>query len=116
MAKKIVLCFDGTWQDPRKQTNVIKIYKSILGEDKSSIPVGKPVQSLGVPTIKWYDKGVGTKWGNKIRGGFLGRGLAKNILQDAYRYLMPTTTESGDEVLSLRVQPWSVYGQKPSRA
>ena len=96
MAKKIVLCFDGTWQDPRKQTNVIKIYKSILGEDKSSIPVGKPVQSLGVPTIKWYDKGVGTKWGNKIRGGFLGRGLAKNILQ-GYKFLADNY-ESGDEI------------------
>ena len=96
MAKKIVLCFDGTWQDPRKQTNVIKIYKSILGEDKSLKRVGVTDPSPGVPTIKWYDKGVGTECWNRVRGLLTGHGLAKNILQ-GYKFLADNY-ENGDEI------------------
>ena len=95
MAKKIVLCFDGTWQDSDDNTNVTRIYRSILGEDKSPKPVGVTDPPC-VPTIKWYDEGVGTKWGNKIRGGLLGHGLNKNI-QQGYKFLADNY-ESGDEI------------------
>ena len=87
MAKKIVLCFDGTWNDPGANTNVIKMYKSILGEDKSPGRVGVPVPTPNENTIKWYDKGVGTARGNKIRGGLTGRGLSRNILE-GYKFLV----------------------------
>ena len=96
MAKKIVLCFDGTWNDPGANTNVIKMYRSILGEDKSPGRVGVPVPSPSEPTIKWYDEGVGTKRGNKIRGGLTGNGLARNILE-GYKFLVDSY-EDGDQI------------------
>ena len=67
MAKKIVLCFDGTWNDPDDNSNVIQIFRSILGEDKSAKRVDGGGTSPSVPTIKWYDAGVGTERWNKIR-------------------------------------------------
>ena len=96
MAKNIVLCFDGTWNDPDTNTNVIKIYRSILGEDKSPGQVGVPVPSPQVTTIKWYDKGVGTKRGNKLLGGITGRGLAKNILE-GFMFLVDNY-DDGDQI------------------
>ena len=96
MAKKIVLCFDGTWNDPGANTNVIKMYRSIRGEDKSPGRVGVLVPPPDGPTIKWYDEGVGTKRGNKIRGGLTGRGLSQNILE-GYKFLVDNY-EDGDQI------------------
>ena len=100
MAKNIVLCFDGTWNDPDSNTNVVKIYRSILGEDKSGVKgldrTGGRAPSPSVPTIKWYDKGVGTGRLNRVRGGLTGRGIARNILQ-GYKFLVGNY-ESGDKI------------------
>ncbi len=96
MVKKIVLCFDGTWNKPESNTNVIKIYRSILGEDRSPKSVGVTVPAPVEPTIKWYDKGVGTHSWNKVRGGLTGRGLARNILE-GYKFLVDNYI-SGDEI------------------
>ena len=90
------MCFDGTWNDPADNTNVIKIYRSILGEDKSPDRVGIRVPPPSAPTIKWYDKGVGTERWNRVRGGLTGRGLAKNILQ-GYKFLVGNY-DSGDDI------------------
>ena len=96
MAGKIVLCFDGTWNDPGANTNVIKMYKSILGEDKSPGREGVTAPSPNEPTMKWYDKGVGTQFWNKIRGGLAGRGLARNILE-GYKFLVDNYKD-GDQI------------------
>ena len=96
MAKKIVLCFDGTWQDSNDNTNVIKIYRSILGEDRSRNQVDETDPPHCAPTIKWYDEGVGTKWRNMVPGGLFGRGLAKNILE-GHKFLADNY-DSGDEI------------------
>lgn len=96
MVKKIVLCFDGTWNKPESNTNVIKIYRSILGEDRSPKSVGEDVPTPVEPAIKWYDRGVGTNRWNKVRGGLTGRGLARNILE-GYKFLVDNY-ESGDEI------------------
>lgn len=97
MAKNIALCFDGTWNCPSSNTNVVKIFRSILAEDKTPVPVrGGAVSPRGDPNIKWYDKGVGTKFGNIFRGGFTGRGLAKNILE-GYKFLVDNY-EEGDHI------------------
>ncbi|MBE12071.1 MAG: hypothetical protein CL744_00475 [Chloroflexi bacterium] len=61
MAKNIALCFDGTWNDPDSNTNVIKMHRSIIGEDRTPKPVGGAVAPRDESSIKWYDKGVGTK-------------------------------------------------------
>ena len=87
MTKKIVLCFDGTWNDPSSNTNVLKVYRSILGEDMSRDRVGVPVPSPNVPAMKWYDPGVGTKLSNILGGLITGRGLAANILE-GYQFLV----------------------------
>ena len=80
MSKKIVLCFDGTWNKPGEvtdgrdtNTNVERLFKSIVVQDGS--------------VLKWYDSGVGTKWYEHIRGGAFGYGLSLNIRQ-GYKFLI----------------------------
>ncbi|MDH3442568.1 MAG: DUF2235 domain-containing protein [Deltaproteobacteria bacterium] len=92
--KRIVLCFDGTWNKPadenlpaneQVETNVRRFFESV--EDMGADGVQQP---------KWYDEGVGTRWYNRYIGGALGIGLEKNIL-DGYKFLAQQY-EDGDEV------------------
>lgn len=92
MPKKIAVSFDGTWNTPDQNqddgdesTNVWKLHDAILPEDKKR---GRQ--------DKWYEKGVGTKWYNKLRGGAFGVGLSKKI-QEGYQYLVETF-EDGDQI------------------
>lgn len=109
MPKRLILCFDGTWNQPAKdearkalslperpeeavdqflgtsETNVAKLYRSI-----------PPHAGDGRLQQKWYDRGVGTRWYRRFRGGAFGRGLDRNILQ-GYAYLV-ATYEDGDEI------------------
>jgi uncharacterized protein (DUF2235 family) len=70
MRGRLVVCFDGTWNTAEDQTNVSRLYAAIADRD-----VGCRGQ------LKFYDEGVGTKFGDRVRGGTLGRGLDVNILQ-----------------------------------
>ena len=98
MAKKIVLCFDGTWNKPKQNepnTNVVRLYNSILGEAITEVPGNTskpPLDSI----IKWYDAGVGTKLDERLRGGLFGYGLSRNIRQ-GYKFLIDRY-EDGDEI------------------
>lgn len=66
--KSLVLCFDGTWNSLKSNTNVSRIYSEIADA------------STGCKTQqKFYDEGVGTKFGEKVRGGAFGVGLDRNI-------------------------------------
>jgi len=92
MPKRIILCFDGTWNTPDtdndesdRETNVCRFYKSL---QKHS--------SDGWEQRAWYDEGVGTKWYNRIRGGAFGLGLDRNV-QQGYRHLA-ANYDAGDEV------------------
>lgn len=100
MTKKIVLCFDGTWNDPSSNTNVVKIHRSIVAEDKTPSKLKKQIGgsalTLSTDDIKWYDAGVGTGFMNKYRGGILGRGLSKNIRQ-GYLFIVDNYVQ-GDEI------------------
>jgi uncharacterized protein (DUF2235 family) len=105
MLKKIMICFDGTWNTPHDEgeydetdadTNVVKLYRSVLGEDRRGIPEGTPVKSPSVKTIKWYDEGVGTKWYDHIKGGAFGFGLSRNI-REGYKFLIDHY-DPGDEI------------------
>lgn len=60
--KRIVFCFDGTWNklDAKNPTNVVTISEAIMPFDQQ------------VSQITYYDEGVGTQEGEKIRGGCLG--------------------------------------------
>jgi uncharacterized protein (DUF2235 family) len=95
--KRIVLCFDGTWNKPadenlpsdkQVETNVRRFYESLqeTGAD-------------GVKQVKWYDEGVGTHWYDQFIGGAIGTGLEVNIVQ-GYEFLSETY-EDGDQVFVL---------------
>lgn len=87
--KRIVICCDGTWNEPFENdspTNVVKTVRAICPADES-----------GVPQVVYYDTGVGT--GNavdRLIGGGLGAGLSRNV-QEAYLFLVSNYQE-GDEI------------------
>jgi uncharacterized protein (DUF2235 family) len=75
MARKLIVMFDGTWNNKKSETNVIRMREAIAssGPDDREQPC-------------FYDPGVGTHWYDKITGGAFGRGLSENI-QQGYRWL-----------------------------
>ncbi len=78
--KRLIVCSDGTWSTPEKETNVYKMWRAIGSKDKH-----------GNTQKAFYDEGVGTEgnWVERLLGGASGVGLDKNI-QDGYRFLMHT--------------------------
>lgn len=86
--RRLVICFDGTWNTPdsgKNPTNVVKILRAI------------PAQANGTSQIVFYDKGVGTgdivdRW----RGGLAGAGLMENVV-DGYRFL-GNNYDPGDQI------------------
>jgi uncharacterized protein (DUF2235 family) len=128
MAKRIVLCFDGTWNTPAEkfsglaqlherfarllglgnaemqaeiehvdpnagvETNVCRLYRSVLRLEGDATSRGELAQT------KWYDKGVGTDWYDRVSGGAFGLGLSQKI-REGYQYLS-NTYDDGDEVFA----------------
>ena len=95
--KRIVICFDGTWNKPadeklpvdrRIETNVRRFYDSV-----------KDNAADRTQQVKWYDEGVGTQWYDKYIGGAIGTGLELNIIQ-GYEFLAKQY-QDGDEVYVL---------------
>src|SRR5213593_3562987 len=95
--KRIVLCFDGTWNKPaddslpdteQVETNVRRFHESVhtIGDD-------------GTPQVTWYNAGVGTEWYNRVGGGAFGTFLDKHII-DGYRALVEQYAD-GDHVYVL---------------
>ena len=72
--QRLILLFDGTWNDPEDQTNVFHIASRIHEYD------GDVRQRF------FYGPGVGTAKFDRFRGGVLGYGLSKNLLQ-GYEWL-----------------------------
>jgi uncharacterized protein (DUF2235 family) len=100
MSRKLVVCFDGTWNKPDDKsdgkdsnTNVLRLYASIKGIEAKK---GKISAAADGETIKWYDSGVGTNWYEHIRGGAFGYGLSLNIRQ-GYKFLIDHYVQ-GDEI------------------
>ncbi len=89
MAKRIVVCLDGTWNRPAdniRSTNVVKIMRAV-----------RHTAADGTEQISFYDKGVGTGGPlDRLNGGAFGRGLDDNV-QDGYRFLA-NNYEPGDEI------------------
>lgn len=68
--RRIVACFDGTWNTDKSNTNVSRLFRLIANE------------TTGCPEQRhFYDEGVGTRLGERISGGMLGMGLDGNIRQ-----------------------------------
>ena len=88
--KRIVLCADGTWNQPEEDlkkdhpTNVLRLGRGV-----------RPVDGAGIQQVIFYDWGVGTDR-KQITGGAFGDGLNKNV-QDCYRFLVQNFNP-GDEI------------------
>lgn len=75
--RNIVLCFDGTWnrEDGAWPTNVVRTSRAVA-----------PSTDSGVVQLCYYDRGVGTGRFDRLRGGVIGLGLARNV-EEAYVWL-----------------------------
>jgi uncharacterized protein (DUF2235 family) len=84
--KRIVICADGTWNDPEGEhaTNVLRMARAICPEDDQ-----------GVQQVVFYDWGVGS-YHDKVLGGTSGLGMEKNV-QDGYRFIVQNY-DPGDEI------------------
>jgi uncharacterized protein (DUF2235 family) len=83
--QRLVLFFDGTWNEPGDNTNVWRLSLMLAdrGED-------------GIPQKSFYDEGVGTRWIDRVSGGAFGAGLSENV-RKGYRWLMEHYNR-GDEI------------------
>lgn len=81
--QRLILLFDGTWNDPQDQTNVYRIARHINDHDES------------VRQRFYYEPGVGTSPMERIRGGVSGYGLSRNLLQ-GYEWLARRYTENDE--------------------
>ncbi|MEA2156849.1 MAG: hypothetical protein QOE11_2989, partial [Solirubrobacteraceae bacterium] len=90
--KRLVVCCDGTWNTPDElrdgasaPTNVSKIALGLAREDAAG----------GVQRL-FYQRGVGTRRFEHLRGGAIGFGLSRNV-RDCYRFIVENY-EPGDEL------------------
>jgi uncharacterized protein (DUF2235 family) len=93
MARRIIICSDGTWNQPDQKdrdkyapSNVVHMARSI-----------KPVTAEDKAQVVYYDPGVGTgNFFDKITGGAFGQGLDQNVV-DNYRFIIHNFSP-GDEI------------------
>jgi len=93
MAKRIIICCDGTWNSPGSSddasiTNVIKILRAIEPRDAAT----------NTEQVVYYHRGLGTgtnKIGKLIEGA-TGKGIKRNI-ESCYRFLANNYVE-GDQI------------------
>jgi uncharacterized protein (DUF2235 family) len=103
MARKLVVCCDGTWNTPRKNTNVYRTYtflrdrlvapKEVAQKDGVTTCSGKGRD--GTEVMLFYDRGVGTNWFTHLLGGGVGAGLSDNV-RDAYSFLARNFTPGAE--------------------
>ena len=96
--KRLVVCFDGTWNSPSQEdngipspTNVYKISRAIPEKDPTT----------GTKQLTYYHTGVGTEGGkiSKILDGAFGKSLGEHIMS-GYHWLAQNYEESpeNDEI------------------
>ena len=85
--KRIVFCFDGTWNkiDGKNATNVARIAQS-----------ASRAHHDGSSQLIYYDEGVGTNATDRWTGGIFGHGLLEKIVR-AYHFLV-LNYELGDQL------------------
>src|ERR1043165_9820036 len=102
MSKRIALFFDGTWNKQIDKTNVYRLYELTEAQSRFRGRLGKrPVEESEasiqpLEQITYYHQGVGVSWGEKLRGGAVGSGIARNI-KEGYLWLAEHY-QSGDEI------------------
>jgi uncharacterized protein (DUF2235 family) len=109
--KRIILLLDGTWNDSdfgKFDTNIVRIEDviarsldpaqasgSILEKEPAPLVRARGFEGGDVEHLVFYERGVGTRALDRLRGGVFGAGLAANIRR-AYRTLS-FHYEPGDE-------------------
>ena len=103
MARKLVVCCDGTWNTPRKNTNIYRTYtflrdhlvtpREVAQKDGVTVCSGKARD--GTEVMLFYDRGVGTNWFTHLLGGGVGAGLSDNV-RDAYLFLAQNFTPGAE--------------------
>ena len=95
MAKRLIVCCDGTWNRPDQldggltaPTNVAKFALAVTREAPD-----------GTTQLLHYHPGVGTKRFERLRGGGFGFGISRNV-RECYRFLVENY-EPGDELYLL---------------
>src|SRR5262249_4969885 len=74
--KRLALFLDGTWNVVKDNTNVWRL-NALLGSRSSD----------GCEQLAYYSTGIGTKFGDRVRGGMWGSGIDTKIT-DAYEWLI----------------------------
>lgn len=92
MNKRLVVCCDGTWNNPEQEdnglpapTNVFKLYNALAGQG----PAGNdPQADTPLDQLKFYHPGVGGEGGvlRPLLGGAIGAGISRHICS-AYHWL-----------------------------
>ncbi len=85
MGRKLVVLFDGTWNNGRDKTNVFLIKQHLAEHD-----------SDGNEQKHCYIEGVGTKPYTRFLGGMFGAGLGENLME-GYQWLCQHHRD-GDEI------------------
>lgn len=83
--KRLALFLDGTWNESNDNTNVWRL-RSLCA----------PKGANDVPQLIYYDRGVGTQFGEKISGGLFGAGIDDNV-EKAYEWLVENY-DDGDDI------------------
>ncbi|MEZ4452607.1 MAG: DUF2235 domain-containing protein [Nannocystaceae bacterium] len=103
--KKLVLCYDGTWKtadddrdddDASTISNVVRLYRSIRGTDFADVAGGTPEEGAPIETRKWYHRGIGSNWYDRLIGGAFGLGIDRHI-REGYKFLVDHY-DPGDEI------------------
>jgi uncharacterized protein (DUF2235 family) len=92
MAKRLVVCCDGTWNTPDQKTdgtptptNVAKVAMALA-----------PTDAEGREQRLYYHRGVGTTRRDRLLGGAFGAGLSRDV-RDTYRFVVQNY-QPGDEL------------------
>jgi uncharacterized protein (DUF2235 family) len=83
--KRLALFLDGTWNQVSDNTNVWRL-RSLFA----------PLGGDGIEQRAYYSSGLGTKFGEKIRGGMFGSGI-DTAITSAYQWLVENY-EPGDDI------------------
>jgi uncharacterized protein (DUF2235 family) len=83
--KRLALFLDGTWNEVSDNTNIWR-FRALFS----------PMSMDGCEQRAYYSTGLGTKFGEKIRGGMFGTGI-DTAITSAYEWLIDNY-EPGDEI------------------